>query len=78
MLITINIVSLMVFASFMYENRVFVYYFELIRSITVLLLISIGYFNFMPEVVLGYTVLSAAVSGAIVLKDRFFSLSEAR
>ena len=78
MLITINIVSLMVFASFMYENRVFVYYFELIRSITVLLLISIGYFNFMPEVVLGYTVLSAAVSGAIVFKDKFFSLSEAR
>jgi hypothetical protein len=32
----------------------------------------------MPEIILGYTVLSAAISGAIVLKDRFFSLNEAR
>jgi hypothetical protein len=78
MLISVNTVTLMVFASFMYENRIFVYYAELIRSIAVLLLISIGYFNFMPEIILGYTVLSAAISGAIVLKDRFFSLNEAR
>jgi hypothetical protein len=62
----------------MYENRIFVYYAEFIRSIAVLLLVSIGYFNFMPEIILGYTVFSAAISGAIVLKDRFFSLNEAR
>ena len=78
LLISVNIVTLMVFASFMYENRVFVYYAELIRSIAVLLLISIGYFNFMPEIILGYTVLSALISGAIVFKDRFLSPSEAR
>ena len=77
LLISVNIVTLMVFASFMYENRVFVYYAELIRSIAVLLLISIGYFNFMPEIILGYTVLSALISGAIVFKDRFLSPSEA-
>jgi hypothetical protein len=31
----------------------------------------------MPEIILGYTAFSAAVSGAIVLKDKFFSLNEA-
>ena len=78
MLISFNIVTLMVFASFMYENRTFVYYFELLRSLTVLALISVGYFNFMPEIILGYTLFSALASGVIVLRDRVLSPSEAR
>ena len=68
----------MVFASFMYENRTFVYYFELLRSLTVLALISVGYFNFMPEIILGYTLFSALASAVIVLRDRVLSPSEAR
>ena len=78
MLLSLNIVTMMVLASFMYENRAFVYYAELIRSLSVLVLISVGYFNFMPEIILGYTLLSAVISGAIVFKDRFFSFSEVR
>ena len=78
MLISLNIVTVLVFASFMYENRAFVFYLELIRSLSVLTLISVGYFNFMPEIILGYTAFSAAVSAGIVFKDRFLSLSEAR
>ena len=78
MLISFNIVTLMVFASFMYENRTFVYYFELLRSLTVLALISVGYFNFMPEIILGYTLFSALTSAVIVLRDRVLSPSEAR
>ena len=78
MLISFNIVTLMVFASFMYENRTFVYYFELLRSLTVLALISVGYFNFMPEIILGYTLFSALASAVIVLRDRVLSPSEAR
>ena len=68
----------MVFASFMYENRTFVYYFELLRSLSVLALISVGYFNFMPEIILGYTLFSALASAVIVLRDRVLSPSEAR
>ena len=68
----------MVFASFMYENRAFVYYFELIRSLSVLALISAGYFNFMPEVIIGYTLFSSIASAIVVLRDRFLSPSEAR
>ena len=68
----------MVFASFMYENRAFVYYLELIRSLSVLALISVGFFNFMPEIILGYTIYSAIVSGSVVLKDRVYSSSEVR
>ncbi len=78
MLISFNIVTLMVFASFMYENRTFVYYFELLRSLIVLALISIGYFNFMSEMILGYTLFSALASAVIVLRDRVLSPSEAR
>ena len=77
-LISFNIVTLMVFASFMYENRTFVYYFELLRSLTVLALISVGYFNFMPEIILGYTLFSALTSAVIVLRNRVLSPSEAR
>ena len=68
----------MVFASFMYENRTFVYYFELLRSLIVLALISVGYFNFMSEMILGYTLFSALASAVIVLRDRVLSPSEAR
>ena len=68
----------MVFASFMYENRAFVYYLELIRSLSVLALISVGFFNFMPEIILGYTIYSAIVSGSVVLRDRVYSSSEVR
>ena len=68
----------MVFASFMYENRAFVYYLELIRSLSVLALISVGFFNFMPELILGYTIYSAVVSGSVVLRDRVYSSSEVR
>tara|TARA_B100000965_G_C19453472_1_gene696362 strand:- start:393 stop:992 length:600 start_codon:yes stop_codon:yes gene_type:complete len=78
MLISLNIVTVLVFASFMYENRAFVFYLELIRSLSVLALISVGYFNFMPEIILGYTAFSAIISAGIVFKDKFFSLSEAR
>ena len=78
MLISFNIVTLMVFASFMYEKRTFVYYFELLRSLTVLALISVGYFNFMPEIILGYTLFSALTSAVIVLRNRVLSPSEAR
>ena len=78
MLISFNIVTLMVFASFMYENRTFVYYFELLRSLTVLALISVGYFNFMPEIILGYTLFSAFASTVLVLRDRVLSPNEAR
>ena len=78
MLISFNIVTLMVFASFMYENRTFVYYCELLRSLTVLALISVGYFNFMPEIILGYTLFSALASAVIVLRNRALSPSEAR
>jgi hypothetical protein len=78
MLLSLNIVTMMVLASFMYENRAFVYYAELIRSLSVLVLISVGYFNFMPEIILWYTLLSAVISGAIVFKDRFLSFSEVR
>ena len=78
MFISLNIVTLMVFASFMYENRTFVYYSELIRSLIVLALISIGYFNFMSEMILGYTLFSALASAVIVLRDRVLSPSEAR
>ena len=78
MLISFNIVTLMVFASFMYENRVFVYYLELIRSLSVLALISVGYFNFMSEIIIVYTSFSALASAIIVLRDRVLSPSEAR
>tara|TARA_B100000282_G_scaffold295007_1_gene273345 strand:- start:878 stop:2065 length:1188 start_codon:yes stop_codon:yes gene_type:complete len=78
MLISFNIVTAMVFASFMYENRAFVYYLELLRSLSVLALISIGYFNFMTEVILGYTLFSALASTIIILRDRVLSPSEAR
>tara|TARA_B100001027_G_scaffold105818_1_gene72854 strand:+ start:442 stop:1629 length:1188 start_codon:yes stop_codon:yes gene_type:complete len=78
MLISLNIVTLMVFASFMYENRTFVYYFELLRSISVLALISVGYFNFMSEIILGYTLFSALASAVIVLWAKVLSPSEAR
>ena len=78
MLISFNIVTLMVFASFMYENRVFVYYLELIRSLSVLALISVGYFNFMSEIIIVYTLFSALASAIIVLRDRVLSPSEAR
>ena len=78
MLISFNIVTLMVFASFMYENRTFVYYFELLRSISVLALISVGYFNFMSEIILGYTLFSALASAVIVLRAKVLSPSEAR
>ena len=78
MLISFNTVTLMVFASFMYENRAFVYYFELIRSLSVLVLISVGYFNFMPELIIGYTLFSSIASAIVVLRDKFLSLSEAR
>ncbi|MAK16433.1 MAG: hypothetical protein CMQ70_00500 [Gammaproteobacteria bacterium] len=78
MFISFNTVTLMVFASFMYENRAFVYYFELIRSLSVLALISAGYFNFMPEVIIGYTLFSSIASAIVVLRDRFLSPSEAR
>ena len=78
MFISLNIVTLMVFASFMYENRTFVYYFELLRSLIVLALISVGYFNFMSEMILGYTLFSALASAVIVLRDRVLSPSEAR
>ena len=78
MLISFNIVTLMVFASFMYENRVFVYYLELIRSLSVLALISVGYFNFMSEIIIGYTLFSALASAILVLRDRVLSPSEAR
>ena len=78
MLISFNIVTLMVFASFMYENRTFVYYVELLRSISVLALISVGYFNFMPEIILGYTLFSALASAVIVLRAKVLSPSEAR
>ena len=78
MLISFNIVTLMVFASFMYENRTFVYYFELLRSISVLALISVGYFNFMPEIILGYTLFSALASAVVVLRAKVLSPSEAR
>ena len=78
MLISFNTVTLMVFASFMYENRAFVYYFELIRSLSVLALISVGYFNFMPELIIGYTLFSSIASAIVVLRDKFLSLSEAR
>mgnify|MGYP001386938766 FL=1 len=78
MLISFNIVTLMVFASFMYENRTFVYYFELLRSISVLALISVGYFNFMSEIILGYTLFSALASAVIVLWAKVLSPSEAR
>ena len=77
-LISFNIVTVMVFASFMYENRAFVYYLELIRSLSVLALISVGFFNFMPEIILGYTIYSAIVSGSVVLRDRVYSSSEVR
>ena len=78
MLISFNIVTLMVLASFMYENRTFVYYLELVRSLSVLALISFGYFNFMPEIILSYTLFSTLASGVIVLRDRVLSPSEAR
>ena len=78
MLISFNIVTLMVFASLMYENRTFVYYLELIRSLSVLMLISVGYFNFLPEIILGYTLFSAAASAIIVLRGKVLSPSEAR
>ena len=78
MLISFNIVTLMVFASFMYENRVFVYYLELIRSLSVLALISVGYFNFMSEIIIGYTLFSALTSAILVLRERVLSPSEAR
>ena len=78
MLISFNIVTLMVLASFMYENRTFVYYLELVRSLSVLALISFGYFNFMPEIILSYTLFSALASCVIVLRDRVLSPSEAR
>ena len=78
MLISFNIVTLMVFASFMYEIRVFVYYLELIRSLSVLALISVGYFNFMSEIIIVYTLFSALASAIIVLRDRVLSPSEAR
>ena len=78
MLISFNTVTLMVFASFMYENRAFVYYFELIRSLSVLALISVGYFNFMHELIIGYTLFSSIASAIVVLRDKFLSLSEAR
>ena len=78
MLISFNIVTLMVFASFMYENRVFVYYLELIRSLSVLALISVGYFNFMSEIIIGYTLFCALTSAILVLRDRVLSPSEAR
>ena len=78
MLISFNIVTLMVFASFMYENRVFVYYLELIRSLSVLALISVGYFNFMSEIIIGYTLFSALASAIVVLRDRVLSPSGAR
>ena len=78
MLISFNIVTAMVFASFMYENRAFVYYLELLRSLSVLALISIGYFNFMTEVILGYTLFSALASAIVILRDKVLSPSEAR
>ena len=58
------------FASFLFENNFYGYYFELLRSVLVMLLISLGNLNYLQEVLIGHSIISMLICSYVILFNR--------
>ena len=64
------ITSTLVFASFLFENNFYGYYFELIRSVIVLFLISLGNLNYLQEVLIAHSLISMLICSYVIMFNR--------
>ena len=64
------ITTTLVFASFLFENNFYGYYFELLRSVLVMLLISLGNLNYLQEVLIGHSIISILICSYVILFNR--------
>ena len=64
------ITTTLVFASFLFENNFYGYYFELFRSVLVMLLISLGNLNYLQEVLIGHSIISMLICSYVILFNR--------
>ena len=67
----------LVFASIIYENKFFGYHLEFLRALTVLLLVYLGNFNFVQELVFGHAIIAAVLSGFAILTRKTENTNEA-
>ncbi len=71
--------STLVFASFLFENNFYGYYLELIRSVSVLVLVALGNLNFLQEVLMAHSIVSVLVCLYVIFfnKRKFTEAIEA-
>ena len=60
----------LVCASFLFENNFYGYYFELFRSVLVMVLISLGNLNYLQEVLIGHSIISMLICSYVILFNR--------
>ena len=76
-LIGANITFILVFASFLYENKFFGNYFELARALVVIYLVSLGNFGFLTEAILYHAIVCAFITGVRIIVGNQAKTSEA-
>ena len=64
------ITTTLVFASFLFENNFYGYYFELFRSVLVMVLISLGNLNYLQEVLIGHSIISMLICSYVIIFNR--------
>ena len=79
LLVGFVLTSTLVFASFLFENNFYGYYLELIRSVSVLVLVALGNLNFLQEVLMAHSIVSVLVCLYVIFfnKRKFTEAIEA-
>ena len=76
-LIIKGIINAQPIQNIIYENKFFGYHLEFLRALTVLLLVYLGNFNFVQELVFGHAIIAAVLSGFAILTRKTENTNEA-